>query len=254
MRVSIVVPTKNEESYLPLLLASLRGQTYQDFEIIVADANSTDRTREIAAQAGAKVIEGGMPGPGRNRGAAIAQGEIIFFFDADVVLPHPSFLQDFLVEFAARELDVASCPLTVQNGTFLDHALHGAYNKYASAVEPVLQHAAGACIAVKHSIHQALHGFDETVVLAEDHDYARRAKKAGYRVGILRCHKIAISPRRYRKDGVVRTAAKMVWSEATILVRGPLRSIPFSYELGSFEKQGQIKKRKLFSLKKKDRV
>ena len=89
MRVSIVVPTKNEEAYLPILLASLRGQTFQDFEIIVADAHSTDRTREIALQAGAKVVDGGMPGPGRNRGAAVAQGEIIFFFDADVILRHP---------------------------------------------------------------------------------------------------------------------------------------------------------------------
>ncbi len=222
MRVSIIVPTKNEEAYLPLLLASLRGQTYQDFEIIVADACSTDKTREIALQAGAKVVEGGMPGPGRNRGAEIATGELLFFFDADVILPHPCFLQD---------------SMTVQDGTFLDHAFHVAYNKYTYAIQPVLPHAAGACIVAKHSVHKALHGFDETVMFAEDHDYARRADKAGYNTGILRSHKIAISPRRYRKEGTMRTAAKIMWSEASILVRGPFRSIPFTYEFGNFEKQ-----------------
>jgi glycosyltransferase involved in cell wall biosynthesis len=252
MRVSIVIPTKNEELYLPLLLASLRGQTYQDFEIIVADAHSTDRTREIATKAGAKVIDGGMPGPGRNRGAAVAQGELIFFFDADVILRHPCFLQDALLEFTARELDVATCGLHVQDGTLLDHAFHEAYNKYTSAIQPVLPHAVGSCILVKKSVHESLQGFDESVVFAEDHDYARRANKMGYHAGILRCHKIAISPRRYRKEGMVRTAAKMVWSEASILVRGPFRSIPFTYEFGKFEEQAQRKSQKF--LKRKDRA
>ncbi len=252
MRLSIVIPTKNEESYLPILLASLRGQTYQDFELIVADAHSTDRTREIAAQAGAKVIDGGMPGPGRNRGAAVATGDLLFFFDADVILRHPCFLQDTILEFTARELDVATCPLHVQDGTLLDHALHEAYNKYTYAVQPVLPHAVGSCILAKRSVHEALKGFDESVVFAEDHDYARRASKAGYSAGILRSHKIAISSRRYRKEGMMRTAAKMVWSEAAILVRGPFRSIPFTYEFGNFEAQAQARARKLF--KKKDRV
>ena len=87
---------------------------------------------------------------------------------------------------------------------------------------------------MKKSVHVALGGFDETIVFAEDHDYARRAHKAGYRTGLLRCHKIDISPRRYRKEGMVRTAAKMVWSEASILVRGPLQSIPFTYNFGDF--------------------
>ncbi len=237
MRVSIVVPTKNEEHYLPLLLACLRGQTYQDFEIVVADAGSTDKTCELAKAAGARVVAGGMPGPGRNRGAAASTGDIICFFDADVVLPHPNFLQDCLFEFAARELDVATCALTVQSGTLLDRAFHSAYNQYTYAVQPMLPHAVGSCIFARRSVHEALGGFDETVVFAEDHDYARRADKAGYHAGILRSHKIAISPRRYRKEGMVRTAAKFVWSEAAILVRGPFRTIPFTYEFGKFEEK-----------------
>lgn len=237
MHVSIVIPTKNEELYLPLLLASLRGQTYQDFEVIVADAHSTDRTREVALEAGAKVIDGGMPGPGRNRGAEAAVGEVIFFFDADVILPHPCFLQDSLVEFNARRLDVAGCALTVQNGTLLDHALHSAYNRYTYAVQPVLPHAVGCCMIARRSTHMAINGFDETVVFAEDHDYIRRADKAGFKTGILRSHKIAISPRRYRKEGMVRTAMKFMWSEAAILLHGPFRQMPFTYEFGNFKAQ-----------------
>ena len=62
MKVRIVVPALDEERLLPLMLNSVRKQDFQDYEIIVADAGSTDRTREIAAEAGAKVVEGGLPG------------------------------------------------------------------------------------------------------------------------------------------------------------------------------------------------
>lgn len=68
-KISIIVPTKNEERYLPGLLKSIKKQTVQPYEIIVADAGSTDRTVEIAKKYGAKVIKGGIPQVGRNKGA-----------------------------------------------------------------------------------------------------------------------------------------------------------------------------------------
>ena len=52
MIISIIIPTYNEEEYLPVLLDSIKKQSYTDYEIIVADANSTDRTREIAEEYG----------------------------------------------------------------------------------------------------------------------------------------------------------------------------------------------------------
>ena len=48
MIFSIIIPTYNEEEYLPVLLDSIKEQDFNDYEIIVADANSSDRTREIA--------------------------------------------------------------------------------------------------------------------------------------------------------------------------------------------------------------
>jgi len=73
MKLSVLIPTKNEEAALPKTLEALKAQSLQPFEIIVADAGSTDRTREIAAAYGARVIEGGMPGPGRNAAAKVAR-------------------------------------------------------------------------------------------------------------------------------------------------------------------------------------
>lgn len=79
MIFSIVIPTYNEEEYLPKLLESIKMQSYDDYEIIVADANSNDRTREIAEEYGCIVVEGGLPAVGRNNGAKVAKGEIILF-------------------------------------------------------------------------------------------------------------------------------------------------------------------------------
>ena len=108
--LSIIIPTKNEEHYLPLLLNSIKRQKYSGpMELIVADAGSTDKTVAIAKKFGAKVVKGGHPGVGRNAGAKVAKGELFLFLDADVVLP-PGFLKRNLAEFKRRESKTASMP------------------------------------------------------------------------------------------------------------------------------------------------
>jgi glycosyltransferase involved in cell wall biosynthesis len=54
--LSVVIPTKNEERYLPAVLESIRRQSLQPDEVIVADAWSTDATRSIVAQFGGRVV------------------------------------------------------------------------------------------------------------------------------------------------------------------------------------------------------
>ncbi|MDO8618036.1 MAG: glycosyltransferase [Candidatus Uhrbacteria bacterium] len=225
MRLSIVIPVKNEERLLPNLLESIRQQSLrEDVEVIVADAGSTDATQEIAVSFGAKIVEGGLPGVGRNRGALKAQGQDIFFFDADIILPHPTFLQDCLREKEERGLDVASCQVLALDGSTLDRLLHHAYNLYTLATEKVLPHAAGFCLLTSRAAHAAIHGFDERVVFAEDHDYARRAKKAGFKVGILHTHKVPVSVRRLQKDGRLNLAVKYIFTEMYMLTRGSLKA------------------------------
>ncbi len=242
MKLSIVIPTKNEESLLPNLLESIRRQTFTDFEMIVADAGSTDRTREIASTYGATIVDGGLPGPGRNKGAAVAQGEVVVFFDADVVLPHRDFLKDCLQEMQGRKLDVATCRVHAQDGRLIDHMLHGAYNMYTLATERFLPHAPGFCLFATRAIHERMKGFDEEVVFAEDHDYVQRAKKQGGRFGILRGHKIPVSIRRLAKEGRLKLALKYMYTEARMIVRGPFKNkMPFHYEFANFQKKKEKK-------------
>lgn len=84
-RVSIVIGTRDAARYLAEALASIREGTYTDLEIVVVDCASEDRSREIAAGFGARVIaqEGTGLYPGWNQGVAAARGELIGFLDSD---------------------------------------------------------------------------------------------------------------------------------------------------------------------------
>jgi len=91
-KLSVVVPSYNHQDYISETLKSLEKQTFQDFEIIVVDDGSTDRTVEIVksfpsrAQIFTQENQGVVAA--RNRGVSLTRGEYICFVDSDdVVLP-----------------------------------------------------------------------------------------------------------------------------------------------------------------------
>jgi glycosyltransferase involved in cell wall biosynthesis len=238
MSISIVIPTKNEEHHLPTLLESIKRQTVQPDEIIVADAHSSDRTRAIAESFGANVIDGGLPARGRNKGAAQAKSDIILFLDADVELRDPTFLEKSIKEFLERNLGLATCDVFPLSDAFVDHFLHKAYNTYVRAWGSVFPHAPGFCMFVRRDLHNALGGFDESVVFCEDHDYARRFVDVGT-FGFLRSTKIPVSIRRLDRDGRTKIAMKYLLAELHTAFVGPIRSDRFHYTFGH-EKRSRL--------------
>lgn len=98
--VSVVIPAINEEKYLPLCLSSISSQTYNNFEIIVSDGGSKDKTVEIAKKYGAKVVVNKNTNvtEARQKGAEEASGEIIVCADADTTYP-PDRLQRIVVDY-----------------------------------------------------------------------------------------------------------------------------------------------------------
>src|SRR5574343_1225181 len=107
MILSIIIPTLNEEQNIARLLGIVQRNKFKDYEIIIADAGSKDKTKNIALEHGAKVIPGGLPAKGKNEGAKVAQGEILLFLDADLEMSE-GFLDQSMPEFIERKLDVAS--------------------------------------------------------------------------------------------------------------------------------------------------
>lgn len=85
MRITVVLPAKNEEAGLERTLPRLKGEL-PDAEVIVVDDGSTDRTAAVAAEHGAKVLSSPYSmgnGAAIKRGARAATGEVIVFMDAD---------------------------------------------------------------------------------------------------------------------------------------------------------------------------
>jgi glycosyltransferase involved in cell wall biosynthesis len=240
--LSIVIPTYNEEDYLPFLLRSIQGQKYKDYEVIVADANSADKTREIAESLGARVVEGGKVAVGRNNGAAAAQGDIILFLDADVVLPDPWFLQMTIAEFEKRGLGAASCKVDPMSDKKIDKVFHDAFNFYMLVTQESTPHAPGFCIFVKRSVHEKIGGFDPDIKLAEDHDYVVRAGKVS-KFNILKTYKIPVSVRRFDRDGRMNIAVKYLLCELYMRTYGNVKTNIFNYTFG-YDKKKTKKKEK----------
>lgn len=90
MKTTVVVPTFNEEYFLPKTLESLKRLDLQPDEILVVDSNSSDKTRDVAKKYGAKVVIEKARGIGlaRQRGLEAATGDFVAFTDADTVVPH----------------------------------------------------------------------------------------------------------------------------------------------------------------------
>lgn len=230
MSLSIVIPTYNEEKELPNLFRSLRAQSYQDFEVIISDNHSTDSTRELAKEFGARIVDGGNPSEGRNNGARAAKNEIIIFFDADVT-PPADFIEKALNEFQRRELDVASADNLPMSASMRDRIFYEIANKYFHLVENIFPHATGTFIITKKDIFEKIGGFDPQIKLAEDHQYAVDAMKYG-KYGMLRSVKLPVSSRRVKKEGPAKFAVKMVGAELHLIFKGPIKSDVFKYRFG----------------------
>lgn len=90
--ISIIIPTYNEEKNIEKCISTLLTQSYKDFELIIVDDGSTDKTTDIInhfikKSKKIKLIKGEHRGPGfsRNLGAKKAKGKVLVFVDADMI-------------------------------------------------------------------------------------------------------------------------------------------------------------------------
>jgi glycosyltransferase involved in cell wall biosynthesis len=105
-KISIIVPTLNEEKNISNLLLSLKKQSFKDFETIIVDGGSSDNTVRKARKFGAiTIVKPGLKEfPSRNEGVKIARGEILLFTGADVVMLEKT-LETIINEFEKNEID-----------------------------------------------------------------------------------------------------------------------------------------------------
>ena len=183
MRYSIIIPTYNEEQYVGRCLQSIRDQRYDhtQFEIIVADANSSDNTRQVAAPLCDKFVSTEKRGIalGRNLGAASASGEYFVFVDADAVLEQ-DFLSQLDLSFHATNVVAVTGLARPSDGKILQRFVYrGTYVLVRLFVAAGIPLFPGICVAYRADAFRQAGGFREDFGIVEDLDLSRRVSAAG---------------------------------------------------------------------------
>ena len=236
--LSIIIPTKNEEEYLPKLLKSIKKQSFKNYEIIVADNNSKDKTKKIAKKYKCKIVKGGLPGKARNKGAKLATGDIFLFLDADTELKTKDFLEKAVKEFEKKKIDLAA-PLMYLKGNKLDKLYFDFWNRLTELFQYSLTPFAGGwCIFIKRDLHNKIKGFDEKIILGEDSDYVQRAIKSKLfkvKFKVLKSVKIQVSPRRLQKEGHLKVAAQGIGTGFHWALLGKDKKNKFKYKFDIYK-------------------
>ncbi len=227
--VSIVIPTRNEEERLKHLLSSIKRQRNVNYEIIVADNKSEDKTRAVAKRFGANVVEGGLPPAARNKGAKAAKHQSILFIDADCIIKKENFLNESLRCLEEKKLGVATTRYEASDESLKNRGIAIVSNLFVNAVKNIKPHGAFA-IFVKKNVFKEIGGFDESLRMAEDHDLIQRAsKKSAF--GVLPTA-VTISFRRYEEHGYLRTMWKYVYYTIVFNLgkRKQLQNVNYTYK------------------------
>jgi glycosyltransferase involved in cell wall biosynthesis len=208
-KVSIVIPTLNEENYVGFVLSDIARQRRKAHEVIVVDGKSEDATASVVERfPGVDLLIGAPPVANkRNLGGRKASGDILVFLDADVRLSE-TFLEGFLERIEQRNLDIA-CPLYMPyRSTLLIKIIHAYINVVFVALQKSLPYGAGHCIAIKRETFQKSPGFDPHLKVGEDVALVRKLSKE-HRFGIV-ATQLFVSDRRYKEEGVPRMLMKIL--------------------------------------------
>jgi glycosyltransferase involved in cell wall biosynthesis len=232
--LSIVIPTLNEEKFLPRLLSNIKDQKQIDYEIIVSDGDSQDRTTKIATDFNCRVIVDQQRSPARqrNNGANIAQGDTILFLDADTELPN-DFLFNAYREFKERNLNSAGFYLIFNSRFFVYRFFEFFYHITCFLGQYFFPASVGVGIMTRRADHQKIKGFDESIFIGEDYDYIKRLSKIG-RYRMIRSTKLYFSVRRLEKEGVLRVLWKWFKGSLYFIIKGPIRKKIVDYKFGEY--------------------
>jgi len=212
MKLSIIIPTFNEEKLLQNLLEQISNSNLKkkyQYEVIVSDGKSNDSTIDIAKNFADKVIvhseqKRQLISEGRNNGAKIAEGEIFVFINADIKFENfEKFLEKIYQDFLPSKNIAMTCAVKVfpEDEIFSDKIFLNFYNYYFYFLNLIgMGMGRGECQVVRKKDFDLLGGYNEKMAAGEDFDFFKRLRNKGKIMFDMSCH-VYESPRRYRKYG-----------------------------------------------------
>ena len=217
MKLSVIVPAFNEEAYLPSTLDSiqsaaayLRTRSDASVDIIVVDNKSDDRTAAVASGVGVTVAHEGEQGiaRARNTGARHADGDVLVFVDADVIVP-----PEMLYEIHATMSDPACVGGAVDVDYRPKRLSMMLYLRAWRLLARLTRMAQGATQFCRRDVFEEVGGYDEGAWIGEDVDFywslRKFARARNGTVRFLRHTRVRPSSRRFDKWPVWKT---LVWT------------------------------------------
>lgn len=203
MKISVIVPAFNEEKLIGGTLQSIRAaamaftQPGWEFEMIVCDNNSTDRTAELARQAGAKVVfePVNQIGRARNTGASGAGGDWLIFIDADSQ-PSAELFADVAATIQTGRCLAGGSTVCLDGRYPVASLITGGWN----LLSRIKKWAAGSFIFCEAAAFREVGGFSAELFASEELDLFDRlksmARQRGKTITILHRHPLVTSARK----------------------------------------------------------
>ena len=227
MKISVIIPTYNEEKNIGKCIKSLLNQTIhkEDYEIIVVDGKSKDKTTEIANKLGAKVIKQKSNGVGgaRNDGVEISKSEIIATTDADTILPE-NWLETILKNFKKNIVCVFG-PLKPAKKTLFYNLIFYLRDKiiYSLSRTNIFHNICGSNSGFRKKEFLKVSGFNPELTSSDDVEISMRLKKYGsiYFDKNMICF---YSTRRIEKFGFFKTNFEWMKNSFNVLRKKPRKN------------------------------
>ena len=206
-KVSVIIPTRNEEQMILSCLESMVGQTHKNLEIIVVDDMSTDNTRDVvnsyeANHKNVRAMSASVKPPGWVgkswpcwRGFQESNGGFLLFVDADSTLTTTA-VELSLKYVASKNIDMFSLSPRVEMQGMVARAVLPLISGAINLLYPMTKvndkksnraYVFGTFVLVKRSVYEAIGGHEAVKnEIVEDAAIARAAKSAGYNLRIER--------------------------------------------------------------------
>lgn len=235
--VSVIIPSLNEEHFLPKLLESLSQQTNKNFEVIIVDGRSKDRTVHIARKY-SKLLpkltifiadHANLPYQ-RNFGAEYARGDWFVFLDADnIMMPYAI---DRICAFIQTQHPAFFTCWTRPDSDLINDALVALFGNiiFEGSILVKRPFSPGPFTAVHRDVFKKVEGYTSGLTWGEDVDFSNKVKGAGYPFSILREVLYIWSMRRLRREGRLKFIQQGAKAAFYVLLTN--KALTTGYEMG----------------------